>query len=211
MPRLSNQNRVPKNNKQPNIFLLGTQRQRCSTRTHAAAPAGRMGLSAEKEELFREAFEILGKKQPTIDQYTVSVILRSLGQNPTTDEVKELYNKFSGGASTVDVDVVVKIAGAFETTMATKDQKTDLTQAFAVFDKDGSGKISAAELRSVIANTGEKMEEDEIEDMMAEADKDGNGLIDYGEFLNVLFHTQQLPPKVHIPDDLKPYMKPPKD
>ena len=51
-----------------------------------------------------------------------------------------------------------------------KDQNKDLQEAFAVFDKDNSGKISAAELRHVISNIGEKLEEDEIEDMMLEAD-----------------------------------------
>ena len=40
---------------------------------------------------------------------------------------------------------------------------------------------------------------------------DGNGLIDYAEFVAVLFNSAPLPPKVHIPEELKPYMKPPKE
>ena len=46
---------------------------------------------------------------------------------------------------------------------------------------------------------------------MEEADKDKNGQIDYAEFVSVLLNQQSLPPKVHIPDDLKPYMKEIKD
>ena len=48
-----------------------------------------------------------------------------------------------------------------------------------VFDKDGDGTISAAELRYVMANLGEKMTDAEIDDMLREADTDGDGKIDY--------------------------------
>ena len=135
-----------------------------------AQPLVSMSLSAEREDLFKEAFEILGKKAAEVDKPTVAIIMRSLGQNPTNDEANALYDKYSGGAQSVAVDVLLKIAAEFEATMKSKDQNKDLQEAFAVFDKDNSGKISAAELRHVISNIGEKLEEDEIEDMMLEAD-----------------------------------------
>ena len=81
-----------------------------------------------------------------------------------------------------------------------------LREAFAVFDKEKEGKISAAELRQVISNLGEKVDEDEIEDMMKEADRDGSGAIDYAEFVNVLMRPVKIPPRVDIPEHLKPFM-----
>ena len=48
-----------------------------------------------------------------------------------------------------------------------------------MFDKDGNGFITAAELRYVMTNLGEKMSDDEVNDMLAEADTDGDGQIDY--------------------------------
>lgn len=48
-----------------------------------------------------------------------------------------------------------------------------------VFDKDGNGFISAAELRHVMTNLGEKLTDDEVEEMIREADVDGDGKVNY--------------------------------
>ena len=48
-----------------------------------------------------------------------------------------------------------------------------------MFDKDGDGYITAAELRHVMANLGEKLTEDEVDEMIREADQDGDGKVNY--------------------------------
>ena len=48
-----------------------------------------------------------------------------------------------------------------------------------MFDKDGNGYISAAELRHVMTNLGEKLTDDEVEEMIREADIDGDGQVNY--------------------------------
>ena len=48
-----------------------------------------------------------------------------------------------------------------------------------VFDKDGNGFISAAELRHVMTNLGEKLMDEEVDEMIREADIDGDGQINY--------------------------------
>lgn len=53
------------------------------------------------------------------------------------------------------------------------------TYFFQTFDRDGSGKISADELRQMMHTLGERLTDDEIEDMIREADEDGDGQIDY--------------------------------
>ena len=59
------------------------------------------------------------------------------------------------------------------------DHENDLIAAFRVFDKDNSGKISASELRHVMTNLGEKLTDEEVDEMMKEADIDGDGEINY--------------------------------
>ena len=59
------------------------------------------------------------------------------------------------------------------------DTEEELRAAFGVFDKDSSGKISAAELRHVMTNLGEKLTDEEVDEMVREADIDGDGEIDY--------------------------------
>lgn len=52
------------------------------------------------------------------------------------------------------------------------------TDAPQVFDRDNNGFISAAELRHVMTSIGEKLTDDEVDEMIREADQDGDGRID---------------------------------
>jgi calmodulin len=73
-------------------------------------------------------------------------------------------------------------APEFLTMMARKMKDTDseeeIREAFKVFDRDNNGFISAAELRHVMTSIGEKLTDDEVDEMIREADQDGDGRID---------------------------------
>ena len=45
--------------------------------------------------------------------------------------------------------------------------------------QDGDGHISSAELRHVMTNLGEKLTDEEVDEMIREADVDNDGLVDY--------------------------------
>lgn len=67
--------------------------------------------------------------------------------------------------------------------------------AFNVFDKDGSGTISADELRQVMKSLGENLTNEEIDEMIREADKDQNGTIDcmfLVAFMSLLYAPAQI-------------------
>lgn len=52
-----------------------------------------------------------------------------------------------------------------------------------MFDRNGDGYISAPELRLVMTNLGEKLTDEEVDDMIREADLDGDGVVSYnGKF-----------------------------
>jgi calmodulin len=70
--------------------------------------------------------------------------------------------------------------------MKDTDSEEELREAFKVFDKDGNGFISAAELRHVMTNLGEKLSDDEVDEMIKEADVDGDGQINYAEFVKMM-------------------------
>src|ERR1700732_4116283 len=79
-------------------------------------------------------------------------VMRSLGQNPTEAELQDMINEVDAdGNGEIDFP-------EFLTMMARKMKDTDseeeIKEAFKVFDKNGDGKISAAELRHVMTNLG---------------------------------------------------------
>merc|ERR1711874_848128 len=65
-------------------------------------------------------------------------------------------------------------------------KEEEIREAFRVFDKDGNGNISAAELRHVMTNLGEKLTDEEVDEMIREADIDGDGQVNYEEFVTMM-------------------------
>ena len=63
--------------------------------------------------------------------------------------------------------------------MKESDGEEELREAFRVFDKDGNGFISGSELRHVMTTLGEKLTDDEVDEMIREADLDGDGMVNY--------------------------------
>jgi len=78
----------------------------------------------------------------------------------------------------------------FLTMMARKmkesDSEEEIKEAFNVFDRDRNGQISAAELRHVMTNLGEKLTDEEVDEMIKEADFNGDGQINYEEFVKMM-------------------------
>merc|ERR1712199_97200 len=111
------------------------------------------------------AFALFDKDSDgSITTSELGTVMRSLGQNPTEAELEDMINE-------VDVDGNGTI---------------DFPEAFRVFDKDSNGYISAEELRHVMTNLGEKLTEDEVDEMIREADIDGDGQVNYEEFVKMM-------------------------
>lgn len=75
--------------------------------------------------------------------------------------------------------------------MKDTDSEEEIREAFKVFDRDNNGFISAAELRHVMTSIGEKLTDDEVDEMIREADQDGDGRIDCKNSYPTL-HSQAL-------------------
>lgn len=68
----------------------------------------------------------------------------------------------------------------------TEDQIEEFKEAFALFDKDGDGTITADELGVVMRSLGRNPTREELEAMIAEVDDDGSGEIEFPEFLRLM-------------------------
>ena len=61
----------------------------------------------------------------------------------------------------------------------------DIRDSFAMYDTDRNGSISTVELREVFINLGEKVTNEEIDQIIKVVDTDGNKAIDYEEFVEI--------------------------
>ncbi|XP_061496310.1 calmodulin-like protein 3 [Rhineura floridana] len=144
-------------------------------------------LSEEQIAEYKEAFLLFDKDgDGAITTKELGTVMRSLGQNPTEAELQEMIAKLDAdGSGTVDFPEFLSL-------MARKIQNCDgeeeIRRAFRVFDKDGNGYVSAAELRHIMTKLGEKLTDEEVEDMIKEADVDGDGQVNYEEFLRIMSH-----------------------
>eukprot|EP00887_Chlorella_sp_A99_P007274 scaffold2.g7274.t1 len=141
-------------------------------------------LTDEQVAEMKEAFALFDRDgDGTITTKELGTVMRSLGQNPTEAELQDMINEVDAdGNGTIDFPEFLNLMAR---KMKDSDSEEELREAFKVFDKDGNGFISAAELRHVMTNLGEKLTDDEVDEMIREADADGDGQVNYEEFVKV--------------------------
>merc|ERR1712232_368505 len=69
--------------------------------------------------------------------------------------------------------------------MKDTDTEEELVEAFKVFDREGNGFITAAEMKHVMTNLGEKLTDEEVDEMVREA-ADDSGMVNYEEFVRMM-------------------------
>jgi calmodulin len=142
-------------------------------------------LTEEQIAEFKEAFSLFDKDgDGTITTKELGTVMRSLGQNPTEAELADMINEVDAdGNGTIDFPEYLTMMAR---KMKDTDSEEEILEAFKVFDKDGNGFISAAELRHIMTNLGEKLSDEEVDEMIREADIDGDGQINYEEFVKMM-------------------------
>eukprot|EP00173_Palmaria_palmata_P002152 Plantae.Rhodophyta-Palmaria_palmata.ctg23364.p1 GENE.Plantae.Rhodophyta-Palmaria_palmata.ctg23364~~Plantae.Rhodophyta-Palmaria_palmata.ctg23364.p1 ORF type:complete len:154 (-),score=39.04 Plantae.Rhodophyta-Palmaria_palmata.ctg23364:154-615(-) len=143
------------------------------------------GLSGEKVDECRQAFNVFDKNgDGDISLNELGSVLRSLGQKPTKKSVRLMIKKVDAdGSGTIDFDEFLTLMAA---KLKHQDLRSEMLKSFKLFDKDGSGKISANELEAVLRGFGQSLTPEEIEDTLREADKNNDGEIDIQEFIEMM-------------------------
>ncbi|XP_045165571.2 neo-calmodulin-like isoform X2 [Mercenaria mercenaria] len=134
---------------------------------------------------FREIFKLFDKDgDGAISTKELATVMRSLGQNPTEQEIRQMVKMVDAdNDGEVDFDEFMKLIAR---KLQSVDIEEEILEAFRVFDKDGNGSISKDELRFAITTLGEKVKENELDDLMRAADLNGDGQINYSEFAKMI-------------------------
>lgn len=142
-------------------------------------------LSELEHAEFKEAFDEFDKDgSGTISTKELLLVMRSIGQNPTEDEILELVMESDlNGDGTIDFEEFLEM---MKKKSSETDQTEELRQAFRIFDKNRDGFIEAKELRWVTTTLGQRLTNEEITAFMNEADLDGDGKLNFDEFVRMM-------------------------
>lgn len=136
---------------------------------------------AEYEEEITEAFSIYGSQGDlTIPTTAFGTVMRALGLNPTERELDELRKEADPeNAGTITID---QFKPVFYKKKSDSDTFPELMEAFRIFDSLSSGTIRVPEFRYIMSCLGEKIPEEDVDDIVKAADPDGTGEVKYEEF-----------------------------
>jgi len=144
------------------------------------------GLSDDEVADLKEAFSMFDiDGDGTITIVELKEVMKSLGQNPTEKELKQMIKSVDdNGDNEIDFEEFLILMSSKKP--SSDDPDKELRDAFAVFDDDNSGSISRAELKKLMKNLGQTLTDAELDAMMDEVDTDGDGEIDFAEFKSMM-------------------------
>ncbi|KAF5737768.1 putative Polcalcin Jun o [Tripterygium wilfordii] len=131
----------------------------------------------EIEVVFRK-FDVNGDGK--ISSAELGSIMSSLGQSATEEELQKMIKEIDAdGDGYIDFNEFVEL----NTKGIDNDEALEnLKDAFAVYDIDGNGSITAEELHKVMSRLGDECSIAECRKMISGVDSDGDGMIDFEEF-----------------------------
>ena len=142
-------------------------------------------LTDEEINQFKFFFDLFDKDSSgTITTKELGTVMRSLGQNLSEAEIKEMIDIVDEDKNgTIDFQEFLHLMAR---KMKIIDKEEELLDAFNILDRDGSGKISKYELRYIIMSTDSKIKGDDIEDIIKTIGTDEEGKIDLQDFIDIL-------------------------
>lgn len=110
----------------------------------------------------KEAFALFDKDgDGTIDSEELGVVMKSLGQHPTEQELEDLIAEHDvDGNGIIDFSEFLTLMAQIKKDL---DAEEELVEAFRVFDRQGDGIITKDELMETFKILGEKLSEEEID------------------------------------------------
>lgn len=139
-----------------------------------------------------------------IQQQQIGECLRALGQNPTESDVKKFTHQLKPDERiSFEVflpiyqvrflqDLAQLVDKKYKFFKAISKQRSgdtadDFIEGLRHFDKDASGFISSAELRHLLTTLGEKLSDEEVEQLMNNQE-DSQGNVNYEEFVRMVMN-----------------------
>ncbi|XP_036245439.1 calmodulin-like protein 4 [Molothrus ater] len=142
-------------------------------------------LSQDQINEFKECFSLYDKKQKgKIKASDLLAVMRCLGASPTPGEVQRhlQLHRIDRNAE-LDFSTFLNI---MYRQMKQEEPEEEILRALAMIDRQKRGVIAVPELRAKLTRLGEKLSEEEVDDLLKEAKVGPNGTIKYEEFVRLI-------------------------
>ncbi|CAN6283804.1 unnamed protein product [Urochloa humidicola] len=152
--------------------------------SQAAAQQQQSRLDDDQLAELREIFRSFDRNADgSLTQLELGSLLRSLGLTPSADQLDALITRADTNSNgLVEFSEFVALVAPDLLADRSPYSEDQLRRLFAIFDRDGNGFITAAELAHSMARLGHALTVKELTGMIKEADTDGDGRINFQEF-----------------------------
>lgn len=138
---------------------------------------------ADYREVFRY-FDSRGDEKINVQQ--VGDVLRALGQNPTEAEIGRCCAAYDKEARLSFEDFVP----IFQSISKNREKHTveEFVEGLSHFDKEGNGLINVAELRHLLTTLGERLTDEEVDQLLA-GHNDSHGNVNIADFVRNVMNS----------------------
>ena len=146
-----------------------------------------MLFKIDNEELhkIREVFKMFDKDgNLTIEITELEDIYQTLGRNFTEKELMEMVKSVD-----LNKDGYItfhEFINMYKKVVHFKIQEEKLMEAFKICDINGDNYVTFDELKQIMMEVGENLNDKQLKDMVKEADKDGDNRINFKEFIKLM-------------------------
>ena len=138
-------------------------------------------ITSEQLEKLHNAFDAFDEDNDGKIQCDVfEKLIRSVGFNPSAEEVQDMIEDLNGSPFTFNSFLYIVFRHS-----RCVDVEEDLVRAFRVFDKTKTGRLPVETVRTILKNTRQPFNEDQINDILDHADVK-NDLVDYANLVRAI-------------------------
>ncbi|KAK4244463.1 hypothetical protein VTI28DRAFT_3531 [Corynascus sepedonium] len=131
---------------------------------------------------YKEAFSLFDTRGVgRVSLEKLGDLLRACGQNPTLSEIHELEKSVGGEFDFETFQRILNRPGGFRD----PGEPEEYCRGFQVFDKDMTGFIGVGQLKYILTNLGEKMTEEEVDELLKAVDT-SSGQVNYTELVRTI-------------------------
>lgn len=143
-------------------------------------------LSNEKMTELRDAFMLFDyTKSGRINPRDLGPVVRSVGLKPSEAEIHEMQAECQRIGEDPDLNTVVQLVSS-KVTNPPSEKPEAFRDMFSIYDKDNRGSISVQEMRHLLTSVGEKLTDEEADQLLKVSGCVQNGQVQYDKFIQVV-------------------------